>query len=316
MDTLLKLTLLQLPKIGRQTARAIIGFSKPEIKSTEDLWETLLEAHQANRRIPLPEKNVLEKAHGQAREIMEMAEKKHVKIISETDDAYPQRYHTIQDKPLVLFVKGNLKALNSEHALAVIGTRGPSNFGIKAGDKLTKYFVEAGCTIVSGLAIGCDTVAHNACLKNKGITVAVLAGGVDQIYPKQNGYLVEKILDHDGTILSEYAMGTLPRHNYFVERDRLQSGLSDAICIVETAVKGGTMHTFRFATEQGRLTSVLQHPVDKLNEKSMGNQYLIEQKKAIPLGNKEDILRFIEKVKSHRVKSMVQGENKQIKLGF
>ncbi|MDW5290975.1 DNA-processing protein DprA [Formosa sp. PL04] len=136
--------------------------------------------------------------------------------------------------------------------VAVIGTRNPTEFGIQEGYKLTKHFVENNFTIVSGLALGCDTVGHSCCLEHKGRTIAVLPNGVDKIYPKQNTKLASEIIKNGGALISEYPPGTAPKRNYFVERDRLQRELSNGICIIETKTKGGTMHTYKFVKKQNK----------------------------------------------------------------
>jgi DNA processing protein len=187
-----------------------------------------------------------------------------------------------------------LSALNPTRAVAFVGTREPSDYGRKAGEKLALLLTQAGLNIVSGLAIGCDTIGHRACLDSHGQTVAVLAGGLDHIYPKENKGLASEILDKGGCWLAEHPVGVRPQSNFFVERDRLQSGLSDGVVVLETDVKGGTMHTVKFTQLQGRTLACFKHPPKYADHpKAQGNQLLLREGKAMPLGSPEEINAFL-----------------------
>lgn len=131
-------------------------------------------------------------------------------------------------------------------------------------DPLGSGYWETGATVVSGLAIGCDTAAHSGCLSVHGETIAVLAHGLDRVYPAVNRELVGEILDTGGCLLSEYPPKTRPFPANFVERDELQAGLSDGVIVVETGVKGGTMHTVRFSQEQRKPLACVKHPQNSL----------------------------------------------------
>ena len=148
--------------------------------------------------------------------------------------------------------------------------------------------------VVSGLALGCDTAAHEGCVQSRGITVAVLAHRVDYVYLATNRKLASSIIDGSGALVSEYAPGTKPRSSYFVERDRVQSAFSLGVIIVETDVEGGTMHTAGFAVKQKRRLACLVHPPKFASaEKARGNQKLIKEADAFPLEKKEDLDAFI-----------------------
>ena len=151
---------------------------------------------------------------------------------------------------------------------------------------------------MSGLALGCDTVAHKACLARAGKTIAVLAHGLDVIYPKENIYLAEEILDKGGLLLSEHPVGVLPEANHYIQRNRLQSGLSNAVAVIEMELESGTMFTVQFAELQKRMIGCINHPLEhQIHPKANGNQMLLATKRAYPLGTVDEIEYFIELIK-------------------
>ena len=135
----------------------------------------------------------------------------------------------------------------------MIGTRRPTPLGLEVARRITTFLVSMGYAIVSGLARGIDTAAHQATVDARGVGIAVLAEGLDRIYPKENRQLTETLVERGGALVSEYPLGTRAQRGYFVERDRLQSALSVAVMPIQTNIDGGTMHTVRFAEAQGRL---------------------------------------------------------------
>jgi len=199
----------------------------------------------------LQERHTLFEAITRAQRVLDAASNLGVRVLSVFDQDYPVLLRAIPDRPTVIYVKGRLDQL--ERAVASIGTREPSEFGEQVATRIVEQLVDAGWAIVSGLAIGIDTISHAATLGRGGRTIAVMAGGLDQVYPKQNTKLAERILDMDGALISEQPFGTpaIPRN--LVQRDRLQSGLSLATFVMQTDIKGGSMHTVRFTLQQGRL---------------------------------------------------------------
>lgn len=175
-----------------------------------------------------------------------------IRILTHADSDFPKLLKIIDDPPIVLFLKGNPELINSFPCVAVIGTRKPSRLGMEVARRVTGHLVEWGYTIVSGLAKGIDATAHEAALSSGGPTVAVLAEGLDRIYPAENRGLASRIVASGGALLSEYPIGKRALRSTFIERDRLQSGLSIALFPIQTEVKGGTMHTVHFAEKQGR----------------------------------------------------------------
>jgi DNA protecting protein DprA len=175
-------------------------------------------------------------------------------VLAINDVAYPTLLKRMADPPTLLYLRGSLSAL-SLHAAAVVGTRSPTSVGVKIAEKVSGFLANAGYTIVSGLAKGIDTCAHRGCLSVNGTTIAVLANPLDSrsIYPAENRSLAEEILERSGALISETPLGQLPQRSSFVQRDRIQSGLSLAVFAIQTDVDGGTMHTVRYAERDNRL---------------------------------------------------------------
>jgi DNA processing protein len=176
-----------------------------------------------------------------------------IESISIQDPRYPQLLRLIDDPPLVLFVKGSLRACNELPGIAVIGTRNMTSSGEKVANKIASSFGEKGFCIISGLAKGIDSAAHRGAVDMGSPTVAVFATALDKVYPAENRTLANEILAKGGAWVSELPLFKAAHRNSFVERDRIQSGLSSAVIPVQTDVKGGTMHTVSFAEKQDRL---------------------------------------------------------------
>ena len=208
-----------------------------------------------------------------------------VRIISRDDPAYPALLRGIPASPPLLYVRGTLTE-NDRWALAVVGTRNCSNYGRDAARKLVSDLAAAGVTIVSGLALGIDAVAHEAALAAGGRTLAVLGSGVDQIYPATNRRLGEALL-HQGAIISEYPLGTIPVAANFPARNRIISGLALGVLVVEAGVRSGALITVEFALEQGR--DVFAVPGSIFSPRSEGTHRLIRDGATI-VTRAEDVL--------------------------
>ena len=190
--------------------------------------------------------------------------------------------------------KGNLEKLSLASNVSVIGTREPTDYGKKIGFRIGEVLAERGINVVSGLAVGCDALGHLGALNKNGFTCAVLAHGLQEIYPKQNIELAERILAQDGLLISEYPYGMSPTKNSFVERDRIQAGLSNSTVVIETGIKGGTLHAVNATIELGRNIFCVEHPEKyKKEEKVQGNIKLIQNGVARPLGSKDDLENLI-----------------------
>lgn len=178
-------------------------------------------------------------------------EKKEVTAVTRLSAGYPARLTTIFDPPPTLYVRG-VSNLNDARALAVVGSRHCSRDGRRAACEISSALAREDVVIVSGMARGVDTAAHQGALEAGGRTVAVLGCGVDVVYPPENGPLVAKILETGGSVVSEYVPGTRPLAQHFPARNRIISALSDGLLLVEAAKGSGAMLTVDFALEQGR----------------------------------------------------------------
>ena len=178
-------------------------------------------------------------------------EKKGVAVVTRLSGGYPSRLTTIFDPPPTLYVRGAAD-LNEKRALSIVGSRHCSRDGRRAATEIAQALAREGVVIISGMARGIDTAAHQGALEAAGRTVAVLGSGVDVVYPPENGPLLEKILETGGSVVSEYVPGTRPLAQHFPARNRIISAMSDGLLLVEAAKGSGAMLTVDFALEQGR----------------------------------------------------------------
>jgi len=281
MEPLGILALQNIPRIGDKTLNNILSLpNSTDPASPHDLYKIIKEAKLKFNKIPLPDFNTVEKGWAKAIEILEKSKENDVKIIGKNSPYYPSLLLKTDNPPELLHVKGNIDILN-DNSIAIVGTRKPTEYGICQAINSGERFAEQNYVIVSGLAKGIDTAAHEGALNVRGKTIAVLAHGLHTIYPKENKKLAEGILDKDGVLISEYFWGKKSTKGSFVARDRIQSGLSLSVLVIETKEKGGTMHTVNYCNEQGRLLIVLETPKD-LNyiQHYTGNLKLINEKLA------------------------------------
>lgn len=198
-----------------------------------------------------------------------------VQEITISSPGYPSILGQISDPPLKLYCRGNIHLLNNM-CFGVVGTRKLTAYGKEAAQLMVAGLVRSGFTIVSGLALGIDAVAHEATLQNNGKTIAVLGTGIDEdVYPRENIELGKKILKQDGLIISEYKSGSTPHVGSFPQRNRIISGLSKGVLIVEADEKSGSLITARLAGEQGR--DVFAVPGNIFSSKSSGPHSLIKK---------------------------------------
>ena len=220
--------------------------------------------------------------------IWEQIQAKGIQVLTWMDEAYPQRLKEIEQPPPVLYLRGELTPEDS-WAVAIVGTRRITPYGRQVTEEIASFLAANGITVVSGLARGVDALAHSASLKAGGRTLAVLGSGVDKIYPPENRALAEKIFEH-GAVLSDYAPGTPPESSNFPPRNRIISGLSMAVVVIEAGETSGALITAEFAAEQGR--EIFAVPGNILAPQSKGTNKLIQQG-AIPLLNASDIMQTL-----------------------
>jgi len=205
---------------------------------------------------------------------LEYMKKHNIDIIGIEDKEYPTLLKNIYNPPLNLYIIGRKDILN-EANIAVVGCREASEYGKFVAKDFAYNLSKSGFNIVSGLARGIDSYAHIGTINARGKTIAVLGNGLDAIYPQENIKLVQDILNNHGCIISEYPLGTKPDRANFPARNRIISGLSNGVLVVEAKPKSGTMITVDFALEQGRDVFVIPGNIDSVN--SLGTNELIRQ---------------------------------------
>ena len=234
-----------------------------------------------------------------------------IKTVSINDKNYPKLLKEIKDPPEVLFYRGELKP--KENCFAVVGTRMSSPYGKQVALEIAGDLAEAGLIIVSGLAPGIDTFAHQAAVERGKRTIAVLGTGLDEksIYPQSNLKLAKKILETGGCLISEYPPGTPGSKFTFPNRNRIISGLSLGVLVVEAKQKSGALITAHYAFEQKRKVFAVPGPIHSLNSK--GCHYLIK-KGAKLVENANDILKELNLPYSTSGVDYLRGENEEENL--
>ena len=208
-------------------------------------------------------------------------------FITINDDVYPECLKEISNPPLKLYYKGNLDLLKEERLIAVVGTRNPSSYGKLCCEYMVKKMSRANITIVSGFAKGIDSIAHKTSLLTDGKTIAVIASGLDIVYPASNLSLYREI-EEKGLILSEYEAGVKPFKGNFPQRNRIIAGLSKGTIVVESKNRGGSLITADLALEFNR--DVYAVPGDVFSEYSKGCNNLIRDSRAKSLSNINELL--------------------------
>lgn len=225
---------------------------------------------------------------------IEYMRKNNIDIISIYDKEYPSRLKEIYDPPISLYSKGDIRILNKK-AIGIVGCREVTEYGKSASKYFSYHLARKRINIISGLAKGVDSYAHIGAIcakmgknnpqissypqekenKNCGKTIAVVGNGLDMVYPKENEWLANQIIEEGGAILSEYPLGTKPNKMNFPARNRIISGMSEGILVVEAKEKSGTLITVDFALEQGRDVFVVPGNINSIN--SVGTNRLIQQ---------------------------------------
>jgi len=212
----------------------------------------------------------------QLRHLAEKAIENGIRAVSITDEIYPERLRNISSSPLVLYFRGEnyVKIFSSAFFATIIGTRTPTAYGRIVTEQICSDLARQGVVIISGMARGIDSIAHEAALAADGLTVAVVGNGPDVVYPPENKDLMAKIADQ-GVIISEHPPGTMPLKKYFPARNRILSGLSDAVAVIEASTQSGTMITASFAGDQGK--DIYAVPGSILSPFSSGCNQLIRE---------------------------------------
>jgi DNA processing protein len=235
------LALSMLPGIGPATLRKIA--SNPNFQRA-DPREFAAQIPALERA--LNKSNAWPEALERSEEQVDWAGKTGARILSPQDSEYPPLLAATKDDPFLLFVRGTL-APRPAHSVAIIGTREPTEDGQEITKRIARYFAERGWSIVSGLALGCDGIAHRTALQAQSHTVAVLAHGLHTIAPSQHQSLADDILAGGGALLSEFPFGRPPLPQQFVKRDSTQAGLAQGVIMIQSDVRGGSLHASRAA---------------------------------------------------------------------
>jgi DNA processing protein len=222
-------------------------------------------------------------------QVWEKIESQGITILTWQDGAYPARLKEIDQPPPVLYVRGEYLP-DDLFAVAIVGTRRVTPYGRQITEEIASFLAANGITVISGLARGVDVIAHQSSLRAGGRTIAVLGSGVDKIYPPEHRALAEQMMERGG-IISDYAPGTPPDASNFPPRNRIISGLSLAVVVVEAGETSGALITAEFAAEQGR--EVFAVPGSILAPQSKGTNKLI-QRGALPLLNASDLMRALD----------------------
>lgn len=257
------LTYSLLPGVGAQTLRALANIPQ--------FWEW--SPRELAQQIPLLAKTTLlsttswEKAKTAAQHQLDQCNQFDTKLISRLDSDYPELLARSPDDPILLWVKGQLPS-PAQPTVAVIGAREATEHGLEIAARISRYLVAQNYSIVSGLAVGVDSASHRSTLDSNGHTIAVLAHGLQTIAPKENRELAERILEKGGALVSEYPFGRAPKGHQYVQRDRTQAGLSQGVVMIQTDLKGGSLHATRAALSYGRWVAV---PYPTEHDRAMGS---------------------------------------------
>jgi len=272
-----------IPQIGSVRMRKLLNFF-PDLKTAWDAPPAELNACGLEEQVV---SKILEtrQSFDLAAEFERLANL-HVSLLTWGDEDYPKLLREISNPPMALYILGQRKALDGT-AIAVVGTRKYSAYGKQAAGELVAGLVRANLIIVSGLALGIDALAHSSAVEHSGRTVAVLACGVDNIYPASNRFVADKILHSGGAIISELPLGTPPLKHHFPHRNRIISGMSLGTLVIEAARDSGSLITAQHALDQNR--QVFAVPGSIFNPASVGPNNLLKMG-AKPVTSAADIL--------------------------
>jgi DNA processing protein len=296
-------SLLQLKGIGPQSVIEIVNnysdfFLVMEDQNTVEILSQILANYsQLKKRLPYDYESI-KQSYIKSLEIEEKCIRHKLTILTILDQNFPKTLLRIAEPAVILYTKGNTDLLDVKRAkIAIVGTREPSEYGVEIAYTVGKLAVDRDFVVVSGLAVGIDSYAHKGALTQMNSTIAILANGLDVIYPKRNQKLADQILEMGGLLISEYPPETSINLGFFVKRDRLQSALSNAVFVVETDVTGGTTNTVKYAIDQKKKLYCLKHPEEyNKHNKTKGNEMYIAQKIAHPVSGNDDLIKMFHNI--------------------
>ncbi len=273
----------------------IFGAANPDIHK---LIEYYGDAHRLCEKIDLgeceyPDKNLIAKAKyitaDKMQKVIEQCEKRGVNIVSLYDNEYPAILKEIYNPPVLLFYKGTLDCLNNR-CITAVGSRDITPYISKLSYRISTDLSKNGITLISGMALGVDSVVHNACVNQGNPTVGVLGCGIFYDYPRGSSFLRNDIIKNGGLILSELLPSVSPSPDYFVARNRIMAGLSGGTVVFQAGMKSGSLITAEYALQEGRDVFCVPPP-DMFDERYSGVVDFIRDG-AIPVFNHDDILKF------------------------
>jgi len=308
------LALSGVPDIGPTRFRSLVAF----FGSPENVFKASIKELQKVNGINLKIAENIKKFEKDkfADAQLKILDKTKSKIITYWDEKYPKNLKNIYDPPIFLFVKGDIIP-DDQFALSIVGARNPSPYGKIAAGKLSEELSEKGLTIISGMAYGIDSTAHEGALKAKGRTIAVLGCGLDIIYPSGNKKLFYRIIEN-GAVVSEFPFRTKPDPGNFPRRNRIISGLGLGVIVVEAGEKSGALITAKLALEQNR--EVFAVPGKISSPESAGTNKLIKESSAKLVQSVDDVIVELEhhleglkkKEKKHEMEITLSEEERKI----
>lgn len=290
----LLLALHQFRGVGVAKLRQFMRTPKDAVEA--DWWGTAAKMFSSVAKFSeATEREALDYADG----MIEKCFSQDIAILSPYDDSYPNRLRDIEDAPPIIYVKGALSALDLT-CVAVVGTRQASERGKQAASTIAQSLAKNKYGVVSGLALGIDAAAHAGALAAHGVTIAVMAHGLDTVAPTSHRKLAKEIIETGGALISEHPPGVPPRPAEFVRRNRIQSGMSLGSIIVESGEVGGAIHQANFTRMQGRLLWVVYPRETKEVEgfNYSGARYLMEKNSAHAISGTRDLLLELMKAKN------------------
>ena len=301
-DLLYQIALTLVPNIGDIHAKALINLygeaasifkaPKKELESIEGIGSVRAGSIKAFKDFTSCEAELL------------FIEKYKISPLFITDDKYPKRLLNCYDSPALLYYRGNAD-LNKINIVSIVGTRNHSDYGKQQCEKLVEELREENILIISGLAFGIDTIAHKAALKNNLNTVGVLAHGLDRIYPAQNKSLAKQMTKQGG-LLTDFISGSNPDKQNFPKRNRIVAGMCDALVVIESSKKGGSLITAELANSYNK--DVFALPAKITDQKSEGCNFLIKNNKASLITGASDLLELMNWVPKEKMQQKKQRE--------
>ncbi len=275
-----------IPGIGPKRARTLVSYLGSVEKIFTASKKELLEIPGIGQLLA---KNITSEILEKAQKELDFCKKNNIKTYFYLDDDYPSNLKNFEDSPVILYVKGNAN-FDIRKKLAVVGTRGITHYGDSNCKQLIKQLAEKGFTplIISGLAHGIDTCAHKAALENDLPTIAVLGHGLNMIYPASNRELAKKIIENGGGLVTEFNTTDKPEAKNFVRRNRIIAALSNAVIVVESPKKGGSLITAEYAV--GYSKEIFTFPGRVGDTHSEGCNYLIKTNRASLIENASDLI--------------------------